>query len=133
VKKRGKEERSVVMNQRTYAGMIWDDAWHRIEANGHFLNLTPTQYRILRLFTEGIAPRLLFSDTIALLSYRSNRKLEAETELSRRLLVKHISNINARIVATGLQLCSFQEGYILTLSSSSIQKAQPFGQERNIQ
>jgi MFS family permease len=133
VKKRGKEERSVVMNQRTYAGMIWDDAWHRIEANGHFLNLTPTQYRILHVFTEDITPRLLFSDTIALLSYRSNRKLEAETGISRKLLVKHISNINARALSLGLQLCSFHEGYILTLSSSSVQKVQPFGQERNIQ
>ncbi len=110
------------MNQRTYAGMIWDDAWHRIEANGHFLNLTPTQYRILRLFTEDIAPRLLLSDKIALLSYRSNRKLEAETGISRKLLVKHISNINARTLSLGLQLCSFQEGYILTLSSISAQK-----------
>jgi hypothetical protein len=127
-----KEEKGE-MNQRTYAGMIWDDAWHRIEANGHFLNLTPTQYRILRLFTEDIPSNVLSSDKIALLSYRSNRKLEAETGIYRKLLVKHISNINARALSLGLQLCSFQEGYILTLSSSSVQKVQPFGQERTIQ
>ena len=104
------------------SSITWDDAWHRIEVNGYVLNISPTQYRICRAFLfSSSVPKGITGDLI-ILGYRSCRELQEEAEVSHRLLIKHISNINTRIIQTGLQLCSFQAGYILALSSNSVQK-----------
>lgn len=112
------------MKQRIYAGtypIIWDDTRHRIEVNGYARKLSPTQYRIFRAFAEVVPSNIPVLDEIVILAYRSYRKLEAETELSHGLLVRHISNLNARTMSLELQLCSFQAGYLLIFPSSSAQ------------
>ena len=75
------------------------------------------------------------SGELVILAYKSLRELQEATDLSRSLLIKHVSNLNARIADGGLQVCSFQLGYILTLSSSSIQKVRRSKEriERNVQ
>jgi hypothetical protein len=110
------------MNQRVSTGIVWHDAWHRIEIHGFSLNLSPTQYRILHVFAESIPPMLPVSDEIVILASRSCHTLETETELSRASLARHICDLNARIQAQGLHLSFFRQGYILTLSSHSAQK-----------
>jgi hypothetical protein len=115
-------ERGCVMNQRISVGIVWDDAWHRIEIQGCFLNLSPTQYRILHVFAESLPSTLPVSDETIILAYRSRGKLEAETELPRASLARHICDLNARLLARGLHLSFFQRGYLLTLTSSSAQK-----------
>jgi hypothetical protein len=115
------------MNQRIYAGaycIAWDDAWHCIEINGCFLNLSPTQYRICRAFFLNCGATNGISGELVILAYKSFQELQEATTLSRSLLIKHISNLNSRIADGGLQVCSFQLGYILTLSSNSGQKVQ---------
>ncbi|MBA2396827.1 MAG: hypothetical protein H0V70_29215 [Ktedonobacteraceae bacterium] len=108
--------------------MAWDDAWHRIEVNRYILNLSPTQYRIFRAF---LSISVLGTPTgeLTILAYRSCDDLQEEADLSHRLLSKHISKLNARIVAMGLQVRFFQAGYILTLSSNLVQKVRSGKQE----
>ncbi len=104
------------------SSITWDDTWQHIEVNGYVLNISPTQYRICRAFlSSSSAPKGIAGDLL-ILGYRSCCELQEETKMSHRLLIKHISNINTRIIQTGLQLCSFQTGYILTVSSNSALK-----------
>jgi hypothetical protein len=119
-------QRGFLMNQRISVGIVWDDAWHRIEIQGCFLNLSPTQYRILHVFAESLPSTLPASDEMIILAYRSRGKLEAETELSRASLARHICDLNARLQTQGLHLSFFQAGYILTLASR--QRGTPFGE-----
>ena len=118
------------MNQRMYAGtypITWDDAWHNIEVNGFFLHLSPTQYRICRaFFSVGDIKNGFVVGKFVILSYQSLEKLLGETNLPRSGLIKHISNLNARIATSGLELCSFQGGYILTLTANSAQAVQQY-------
>jgi hypothetical protein len=103
-------------NQMSTPGIHWDDTWHRVEVNGRMLTLSPTQYRICRAFlaTSNLST---MTGEMLIVTYRTCNELQTETELPHHLLVKHISNVNARIIALGLQLCAFRAGYILTLSS----------------
>lgn len=116
------------MNQRMYAGtypITWDDTWHNIEVNGFVLHLSPTQYRICRAFLSvSDIKNGLVAGKFVILSYQSLDKLLDETNLLRSALIKHISNLNARIATSGLELCSFQGGYILTLTANSAQAVQ---------
>jgi hypothetical protein len=126
------KEGDFVMKQQICAGtypIIWDDARRCIEVNGYALRLSPTQYRIFRAFAEVVPSTIPVSDEIAILAYRSYRKLEAETELSHGLLVRHISNLNARTMSLELQLCSFQAGYLLIFPASSAQTYGSGGKE----
>lgn len=123
------------MNQGMYAGtypILWDDARHRIEVNGYAMKLSPTQSRIFRAFAESIPSKVHVVDEIVVLAYRSYRKLEIETELSHRLLVRHISKLNARTIALELQICSFRAGYLLIFPSSAAQNVQPYGKGRKL-
>lgn len=108
-----------------------DDAWHCVEVNGYFLNLSPTQFRICRAFFSTCGATNGVTGELVILAYKSFRELQEATDLSRLLLIKHISNLNARIADGGLQVCSFQLGYILTLSSKSAQKVRQ-SKERNV-
>ena len=121
------------MKQRICVGtsypILWDDARHRIEVNGYAMKLSPTQYRIFRAFTESIPLNVPVSDEIVILAYRSHRRLEAETALSHDLLVRHISNLNARTMSLELQLCFFQAGYLLIFPASSTQQDDDVGKE----
>jgi hypothetical protein len=118
------------MDQRIMAGkssyIAWDDtnSWHYIEVNGTVLNLTPTQYRICRAFLSASETRNgLLAGKFAILSYQSYGQLFHETKLTRRTtLIRHISHLNARIVPLGLELCSFQGGYLLLFSANKAQK-----------
>jgi hypothetical protein len=110
------------MNQRITIGtysIAWNDTWHYIEVSGYILNLTPTQYRICRAFlaASDTKPSLVVRK-FAILSYQSCDELLDGTNLPRSVLIKHISDLNARITTSGLELCSFKNGYILTFSSN---------------
>jgi hypothetical protein len=91
--------------------------------NGYRLHLSPTQYRICRAFLSSseIKDGLVVGKFV-ILSYQSFDELLDETDLPRSSLIKHISNLNARISTSRLELCSFQGGYILTFSAIPAQK-----------
>jgi hypothetical protein len=121
------------MTQEIRTGTLhiaWDDTWHRIEVDGYLLNLSPTQYRVCRAFLS-VTSLTSGAREFIILTYLPYEELQEETDLSHRILVKHISNINARIAASGLQICSFQDGYILAFSSLA-KKAQKREPERNL-
>ncbi|MBA2395421.1 MAG: hypothetical protein H0V70_22050 [Ktedonobacteraceae bacterium] len=107
------------MNQRisteTYP-ITWNDTWHCIMVQGYRVMLSPTQYRILRLFAEPHPATVPVADEIVILAYRSRSTLETQTELSTDLLARHICNLNARLMPKGLRLCFFRQGYILMFS-----------------
>jgi hypothetical protein len=119
------EVRGFLMSQRmdpeTYP-IKWDDVRHRIEVNGYAMKLSPTQSRIFRAFAASIPSRVPVADEIVVLAYRSYRTLETETALSHRLLVRHISYLNARTMALELQLCSFRAGYLLIFPASAARR-----------
>jgi hypothetical protein len=113
------------MSQRITIGttsLSWNDAYHCMNVNGYELTLSPTQYRICRAFlAESETKNGLVSGKFVILSYRSFDELLKEMNLPRSALIKHISNLNARMMTTGLALCSFQRGYVLALSSNAAQ------------
>src|SRR5690242_17299908 len=96
----------------------WDDHWLCIERNGQHQRLSPTQYRICRVFLPPCASSPSLGD-LAVVAYRSYDSLEQETELSHEGLIRHISTVNARLAGLGIQLCSLHNGYALTLLSES--------------
>jgi hypothetical protein len=118
------------MEQRIRVGkstsIAWDDAaaWHYVVVNGRVLNLSPTHYRICRAFlTASETKQPLMEGQFAILAYQSYGQLLDETHISRRrTLIKHISMLNTRLSALGLEFCSFQGGYLLCISANAIKK-----------
>jgi hypothetical protein len=114
------------MNQRITAGkssIAWDNEWRCIEVNGAFLYLTPTQYRICRTFLVASETTCrLDAGKFVILAFQPCGQLLDELGLSRTSLIRHMSDINTRLVPIGLEFCSFQDGYMLCFSTGMIQK-----------
>lgn len=99
-----------------------DDLWHRIDVNGRTLTLSPTHYRIFRvLLSPSISVDV--SGEMVIIAYRSRSELETKTALSHHMLIKHISDLNARCAAMGLSICAYRTGYLLIATSGAEQEA----------
>lgn len=98
---------------------------------GYGLTLSPTpQYRICRVFlSTNKTKNSQLVGVLIIFAYRSVEELLEEMQFSRILLIEHSSNINARHSAIGLHLCSFQLGYLLTVSTKLVQRMRQYENE----
>jgi hypothetical protein len=101
--------------------MTYHDAWNKLAIDERTLPLTPTEYRLFRLFIEQGVPceehHLLRYNGAVLLSCASQSQIQQSSHIAnRKLLRRSISNLNAKLAPYGFHLTAFDGGYCLKVT-----------------
>jgi hypothetical protein len=93
--------------------IVCSDTYHKLLCNEHIVPLTPTEYRICRLFLKENAQLMSFHTEALVFPYIQRTNLQQWVGISnKQLLRKHISNANAKLAPYHLYIRSFEQGYV---------------------